>query len=152
MANPLGKTTVKVSDQEIREAYYIAAGDTELSQALYDIIKPIQNESEVKRAYVGVLETIIASSKSNPFTKLKWFNMGKTKIEEAIKKDNKNPELRFIRLSIQIKAPSFLFYNTKIKEDKQIVFSNIKYFKSIGISDNVTTFLKKENVKPQKQN
>lgn len=144
----LEKPSVKVSNQQIREAYFAAANDTKLCEALHEIIKPIEEESEVKRAYIGILETIIASGKTNPFTKLKWFNMGKANIEKAIKKDSVNPELRFIRLSVQVKAPSFLFYNTKIKEDKQMVFSNIKYFQSIGIKKNVTTFLKMENIKP----
>jgi hypothetical protein len=57
----------------------------------------------------------------NPYNKLKYFNQGKDKLEKAIKYASTNSEIRFIRLSAQTKAPSFLGYSNNQQEDLQIV-------------------------------
>ena len=53
--------------------------------------------------------------------KIETFKQGHQLLESAIKKEPKNPEYRFIRLTIQEHAPKILKYNKQIEEDKAII-------------------------------
>jgi hypothetical protein len=127
----------------VREKFLEAKGDANKVEELYDTFKSYKGNSSIYIAYLGVCETIMASNKFNPFSKLNWFNNGKEKIDRAVGFDKNNPELRFLRLSVQLKAPGFLFYYGNIKEDKGVVLKNINYFKTINIYNHVKLFLLK---------
>lgn len=78
-----------------------------------------------KLAFEGTLQMKKAGIVSNLSDKLSLFKAGHLKLEEAIKNDNNNYEYRFLRLIIQENAPSFLNYNSNIKEDSQFIIKNI---------------------------
>ena len=69
-------------------------------------------------AYVVSISMKQAEYSYNPFYKLSVFKENKLKLEELIKTNNSNVHLRYIRLLIQEKIPSFLGYNDSIEEDK----------------------------------
>ena len=58
---------------------------------------------------------------SNPYTKLSYFNDGKKLIDQAIKMDPKNAELRYLRFMIQQNTPDFLNYSDDINADFEIL-------------------------------
>ena len=68
-------------------------------------------------AYLGMCESMMASHVSWPGTKLDYFNEGKKKIESACLKNFWNAEIRYIRLMVQLNAPSFLGYNSNVETD-----------------------------------
>jgi hypothetical protein len=53
-----------------------------------------------------------------------------------------NMELRFLRFSIQTKAPSFLGYNNSIKADKIFLLYSISKINELHLKEMVVTFLK----------
>lgn len=126
---------------EMRVSFFSVAGDLKAAQKVYDSGLKNQKESIVYKAYLGTLQAMLAGNQSNPISKLSWFNKGKAIIEKAIETDSNNPEIRFLRLSIQLKAPGFLFYYSEIDSDKKNVIDNIKYFETIGIAKEVKLFL-----------
>ena len=76
-------------------------------------------------AYVGASNAKMASYVSSPISKLKYFNKGKTKLNESLAK-KKSVESVYLRLLIQLNAPSFLNYNDFIEEDLSFFENNIK--------------------------
>ncbi len=58
------------------------------------------------------------------------------------KKEPENIEIRFIRLSVQKYAPSFLGYNKNIKEDLSFIQKNRQEIKSQILLNNVDKLLK----------
>ena len=76
-------------------------------------------------AYVGASNAKMASYVSSPISKLKYFNKGKTKLKESLAK-KKSVESVYLRLLIQLNAPSFLNYNDFIEEDLSFFENNIK--------------------------
>lgn len=129
---------------EIRLKYNQVNGDMIKAQTLYDQLDKKTNKSSVEDAYSGVLQSILAGSFYNPFNKYSWFVSGKKNIENSVKKSPKDPEIRFLRLSVQYKAPKFLGYYDNIKEDTIVVLKSAEYFKEIGIYTPVKDFLIKE--------
>jgi hypothetical protein len=56
---------------------------------------------------------------------LKYFNNGKAKIEAAIREQKDNAELRYIRLMVQLNAPSLLGYYKEISSDIDFFISTV---------------------------
>ena len=67
---------------------------------------------------------------------------GKKNIEQAIEQEPNNAELRFIRLSVQKNAPTFLEYHSNIKEDIQFIKNNRSQIKSNVINQYIESLLK----------
>src|SRR5699024_11238863 len=59
--------------------------------------------------------------------KIKDAKAGKNHIEDAVKADKENIEIRLVRLIIQENTPKIAGYKENIKEDKEFI---IKHFKS----------------------
>lgn len=60
-----------------------------------------------------------------PFEQLKRFNQGKKILENAVRHDIANVEIRWIRYVIQKNAPTFLNYSKNLEEDKKILLNYI---------------------------
>ncbi len=95
-------------------------------QALNDFIKMNKGtKTALVQAYVGAATTIKAEYTSFPNRKYSYFNQGKDIVEQSVKDAPENPEIRYLRLLVQLKAPSFLLYNGDIEEDLQSFERNI---------------------------
>jgi hypothetical protein len=114
---------------KIRALYFEAGKDSKKSEQL---IKAIPEDKAVKdpllKAYRGTALTISADNSMNPFEKLSVFNKGKVLLEDAIKTEPANTEMRFLRFSVQSECPSFLNYSMNIDEDKNHLLSHWKTF------------------------
>lgn len=75
-------------------------------------------------AYLGALQAIWANHVVNPIRKFNTFNKGRKNIELAVSLSPKNPEIRFVRLSIQTNVPGFLGYSKNKKEDVDFLKKN----------------------------
>jgi hypothetical protein len=75
-------------------------------------------------AYVGASNAKMASYVSSPLSKLKYFNKGKANLNESLA-NKKSVESAYLRLLIQLNAPSFLNYNDFIEEDLSFFEDNI---------------------------
>jgi hypothetical protein len=109
--------------------------------------------SPLTKAYKGLSETMMAQYAFMPTSKLRYFNNGKYKIESAIKAEPSNPELRYIRLMVQLNAPSLLGYNDKISDDLNFFTINTPKFAldkkwRILFTDNL---LKTKYIKPDQK-
>lgn len=108
----------------IRTNYGKVVSNKSLCKKMIDEMEG-SNLSSLKLAYLGAFQTIWANHVFNPFSKLSTFRKGKLNIEKAVKNENDNVEIRFIRLSIQINCPQFLGYNKNIEEDKLFLKSHV---------------------------
>jgi len=73
---------------------------------------------------------------------LKTFNSGKQNIDAALGLDPENVEIRFIRLSVQKNAPSFLGYNSNIKEDSDFIKKHRHLVTSVVLQKHIASVLK----------
>jgi len=75
----------------------------------------------VQQAYLGCFTARLADFSYNPYTKWRSFTDGRELIEKAVVLEPDNAEVRFVRLCVQTKAPSFLNYHSQVEEDTNIV-------------------------------
>ena len=101
----------------IRKQYEKAATDKNVCQTM---IAELRNhtESDIHLAYLGAYQTIWANHTTGAFSKFNTFNKGKKNIEQAVKENPNNVEIRMIRLSVQKNCPAFLGYNDNIVQDR----------------------------------
>lgn len=123
---------------EIRTLYEKSATDESACNQLVKILSPYnESNNPLYAGYKASAIMMMAKHVFNPFSKMSYFKKGKNILESAIKADDKNVELRFLRFNVQTHTPSFLGYNNNIDSDK--VFLEISFPK---ISDeNLKAFL-----------
>lgn len=123
----------------IRELYTRASTEKKSCDSLQNIVKNSNNTT--LNGYDGASTLLYAEHYWNPYDKLKAFNNGKTKLDNAIKADSSNIELRYLRYSIQKNAPSFLGYNENTKEDRALLIYMWKYITDTDLKKRVKDFL-----------
>jgi len=101
---------------EIRSNYPKALNDKQICNDMITILSK-ENLNTIEKGYYGAYLVIWANHTWNPIDKLNTFKKGKIELENAIKQDSKNVELRFLRLSIQANVPKILNYDQNIKSD-----------------------------------
>jgi len=126
----------------LRTNYYKSVSDKSLCQNMITDLENDKDKSAVQLAYLGGLQTIWANHVFSPISKLSTFNEGKKNIELAVSKDPNNIEIRFVRLSVQEKIPSFLGYKSNIKEDTEMIKNNLSQVKSKQLLENIELLLK----------
>lgn len=109
----------------IRDLYAKASTSKTDSEKLKTTLEAIKTPNECIKGYIAVSNMIEANYVYSPYTKLSYFNKGKALLDQAIKNDNQNIELRYLRLCVQTNAPSFLGYNKQIETDKAFII--LKY-------------------------
>ncbi len=126
----------------IRANYNKVVSDKKMCKEIISELQKTKNNSATHLAYLGGLQTIWANHVFNPISKLNTFKEGKKNIEQAIKNEPDNAELRYIRLSVQKNAPSFLGYKSNIKNDTKFIKKNRQQISSDISHKNIDTLLK----------
>jgi hypothetical protein len=111
------------AESEIREQFHQQRLSEQMLRAIES--NPKWSINHIASAYQGICETMLADHVFWPGQKMNYFLEGKAKIEQAILVDNDNPELRYLRLLIQLNAPSILNYDDKVEEDLDFFVEHI---------------------------
>lgn len=90
------------------------------TSALKNTKKPIYE------GFLAVGNFFMAKHAFNPMKKISYFNDGKKQMENALKSDPVNLEIRLMRLITQENVPAILGYNQKIKEDRNFLAKEYK--------------------------
>ena len=106
---------------EVRTNYSIAVQDKNMCKNMITELEQSKEKSAVNLVYLGGYQTIWTNHVFNPISKLGTFKKGKKNIEQAINKEPKNIEIRYIRFSVQKNASSFLGYNGNLKQDRDFM-------------------------------
>lgn len=83
---------------------------------------------------------MMAKYVSNPFRKLSYFKGGKQLLEKCVSADTENAEIRYLRLTVQSNAPSFLGYNQSITVDKQFLLHAVYNLKDLVLKQMINSF------------
>ncbi len=126
---------------EVRNLYEIAAASKEANKKLINLLTPVTNEDALLTGYKGAAIMMEANHVFNPITKLSRFKRGKQLVENAIKMDGSNLELRYIRLTIQTNVPAFLGYAASISADKNYLIGHFSDLKDKDLRSRVLSYL-----------
>ena len=88
---------------------------------------------------------LMAKHVINPFSKLSYFKKGKLMLENAIKADYTNVELRFLRYTIQTNVPGFLNYTSEKNLDRTFIAQSLPKLKDQDLKKIISEFLLKHS-------
>ncbi len=130
--------------KDVRLMLHQATSSEEVCNKLINILLPYnETNNPLLSGYRGGATMILAKHAFNPFSKLSHFKKGKNILESAIKSDNSNIELRFLRYTIQTSVPSFLNYSNEKKTDKIFLTKSVSDLKDLELKRIINAYLLK---------
>jgi hypothetical protein len=109
-----------------RSAFYAAISSDNVSSIDTQLDNLKAGSGNEKDAFEGALLMKKAGLVAKTSEKMRLFKAGRTKLENAIKKDTDNTEFHFLRLLIQENAPKIVNYRDNLEADIAFVKSNYK--------------------------
>lgn len=115
--------TLALDKMTVRKIFYSASQNKAQTEALHRYLALNGDNSSLTVGYTSMYYMLMARYAFNPLSKLNLFNKGRKMLDAAVEGDKANTELRFLRFSVQVNAPSFLSYNSNLDEDKQHIIT-----------------------------
>ncbi len=129
---------------EIRSLYHESIYSSEKSKEIINYFENEPGKTPIEMAYEGASRMVRAKHIFFPHEKLSTFQKGKVLIEEAVKKEPKSIEIRYLRFSIQLGSPSFLNYRQNLSEDRKYLIEHYKEIQDPDFKLRLKNFLIKE--------
>lgn len=132
---------VQSNIDRLRQNYPLAIKDKEVCEAEIERIKDSKATDPLEMAYQGAYQMVWADHLSTPISKLNSFKAGKKLMDAALKKRYGDPEIHFLRLTIQKNAPAILKYNKEIQEDTNQIVKHWHTIASSKLKKQIKDFL-----------
>lgn len=132
-----------VSISEVRELYKNCSISKEKALHFYQKLANVEKNDKniVLSSYKAAAITLKSKYEKGLKRKKQLFKEGALLLEENIKKEPNNIELRLIRLSIQENVPKILRYKKNITEDKHFIYKNLHQVKNKKLRNYIKTFV-----------
>jgi hypothetical protein len=108
---------------DVRETYYSASKSKENAEKFYVLLSKYNKDNKVFLAYKGAATALKSKFTADKKQRKELFVEGVSMVENAVKSEPNNAEIRLIRLSIQENTPKILKYKANIEEDKKILLN-----------------------------
>lgn len=110
--------------ETLRKIFLSATNDAHKAKALYLYFDKKETiNSPVELAYKGATTALMAKFTMGPFTKLKYVNNGLEILNNAVKNDSENYEIRYLRFSVERNLPSILNSSKNIEQDVAFILN-----------------------------
>ncbi|MFD2717705.1 hypothetical protein ACFST9_03195 [Hymenobacter monticola] len=106
----------------LRRHYEQAASDKAAGEKFYNLLADYKDRDGLVLAYKGAAEAIRARDASM-FNKLTYVQDAARTFEQAVSIDPRNPEIRFLRFSVESNLPAFLGLSKHVDEDKELLLN-----------------------------
>ena len=116
-------TELELSLNELRKAYQAAVENADLADRLWKRIRRFRQEEGIYVAYKAATRILLANFSWAPLTKLAYVKEAMSLFRKAVQLDPENPEIRFLRYSIQHSLPAYLNEARDMPADKALVLS-----------------------------
>lgn len=109
---------------KLRQQYQQAAASKEAGEKFHQLMSAYTKHDAVVLAYKAAAEAIRARDASM-FNKLTYVQQASKQFEQAVQAGPANPEVRFLRLSVESNLPSFLGLSQHVDEDRQFLLKTL---------------------------
>lgn len=119
------KKTVSSSPYQpatLRHHYELAAADKTAGEKFYQLLADYNERNALVLGYKAASEAIRARDASM-FNKMTYVQDAARTFEQAVGLDPQNPEIRFLRFSVESNLPAFLGLSKHVDEDKELLLS-----------------------------
>ncbi len=134
-------TAQTISVETLRSRYYKLDTDSAACAKLYAKLQKAGADNNLINGYKGAVTAAMANHVNSREEKLKLFNTGKKLIEQSVKTDSANVELRFLRFTIQTNCPKALGYSKQIMPDKKYIIAHLPTLKNQAPQNKISDYL-----------
>ena len=106
----------------LRRHYELAAADKTAGEKFYKLLADYQDKDALVLGYKAASEAIRARDASM-FNKLTYVQDAARTFEQAVGLAPQNPEIRFLRFSVESNLPAFLGLSKHVDEDKEMLLN-----------------------------
>ena len=106
----------------LRRHYELAAADKAAGEKFYKLLADYRDRDALVLGYKAASEAIRARDASM-FNKLTYVQDAAKTFEQAVGLDPQNPEIRFLRFSVESNLPAFLGLSKHVDEDKEMLLN-----------------------------
>lgn len=128
--------------QSLRQTYLASFKKEQVCDSVKTFLENKKELSNIENAYLGVFHMMKCRFTLNPISKISLFSIGRDLLEQSIKNDPENLEIRFLRYSIQKNIPKILLYSQHISTDEKFIFDKIALSKDKELNDYITSTIK----------
>jgi hypothetical protein len=118
-------TTEAYKVSELRNYYQKASKCAETGQAFHKFMARYDGKEPVILGFKAVSEAVMAKHAWSPYSKLKHLKNSAALFDQAVVMDSDNPELRFLRYTVEYYVPRYLNLSAHVQEDKTIVVNSL---------------------------
>lgn len=109
--------------EEVRNQFPEISSEEQADNFIAQLTKDTSPEA---KGYIAAMNFMKSRFVKFPFTKLKYFKIGKNELDTIILKNPKNIEMRYIRYLMQKQIPDFLGYNENIDGDFNLIVNELE--------------------------
>ncbi len=120
------------SIQSLRLNYSTIVNDEKQCAIYLNYFNKIKNPSATENAFYAALLASSAQFNSNPYTKIKIVKQAQDIFTKSIGADSENPEIRYLRLTVEQNTPRILGLSSHINEDKNLLIHKFKTYVSLA--------------------
>ena len=147
LLTPIQSQASDTSIIEIREIFYQATQSSEAADLLNTILTDNLISKDITlQGYKGVSLMLLAKYTLNLYKKMYYFNQGKIALDNAISEQVDNIELRYLRYTVQLKAPQFLNYNAALSDDFYFIKSNLYNINDLDLKSRINNFFDQQTL------
>jgi len=110
-----------VSRQQLRDGFLASMQTKGALDAFTGQLEKMDTKSPAQECYYGICYGLKTSYTDGMWSKLKLVNKAKDLIDHAIERDPSDPELRFIRVTLEHYIPAFLGMSKDIPKDLAVI-------------------------------
>ena len=116
---------------ELRHYYQKASKNAETGQSFHKFMAGYEGKEPIIIGFKAVSEAVMAKYAWSPYSKLKHLKTASALFDQAVMLDAENPEIRFLRYTVEYYIPRYLNMSSHIEQDKKMVVESLlKYPKS----------------------
>ena len=107
----------------IRSSFFKATQNSDDADLFFSKMEKYDESNAIILGYKAMADMMLSKHAYSPYTKIKYFNKGKEKLEKSIRMKPDNVELHYLRYATQFSVPDILKYNANLKDDKKIILN-----------------------------
>ena len=133
----------EMSLTEIREGYFHSSFGKDKIAGFHGQLLKVKNRTPVLVGYHAAATAIMTRTTWNWFRKLDYLKESRKLFIQAVEKDPKNVEIRFLRITVEDRIPFYLGYSDHMDEDKEIIMKYLDTYDSQSVNPEILKFLHK---------
>jgi hypothetical protein len=113
-----------IGRQQLRDCFLASIQRKSALDSLINKLEKVAEKSPVQECYYGICYGLCTHYTDGMWAKIKLVNKSKDLLDHAILRDSNDPELRFIRLTLEHFLPAFLGMSKDIPNDLLVILAH----------------------------